>query len=378
MDDRSVFWLAALLAPALAWLTWRRRAERRRLPAMLEELSGRAVLQLSRHGRLLAMGPRARQVLGLDGRADPVTIDSLPLEGLTEHLRQASMAGAAPSRPTGPILLHAPSAAPRPVRVSPLCDLSGDTWLAFEPEAARAAPAMPPEALEPMGVLAGVRILLADDGPDNQLLLGYFLQGEGAELVIVDDGADAISRVRAQTFDVVLLDMQMPGVNGYQAAGYLRALHPDLPVVALTAHTGSGVEERCRAAGCTHYLAKPVRKEALLELVRAIADERRSKAAASGDAEIYADSAFQTMIAEFVGALGERLSEMHRALDSGDWERLETLAHRLKGAAGGFGLPAISEASSRVESEASRHADPETARSALVELRQIVRGAAGA
>ncbi|REK08223.1 MAG: response regulator [Planctomycetota bacterium] len=116
------------------------------------------------------------------------------------------------------------------------------------------------------------RVLLAEDGPDNQRLISYLLEKAGAEVTVVDNGQSTIERaLEAQAagrpFAVILVDIQMPQVDGYEATARLRAAGYTLPIVALTAHAGSGDRERCLAAGCDDYATKPIRRTALLDVV---------------------------------------------------------------------------------------------------------------
>jgi CheY-like chemotaxis protein len=117
------------------------------------------------------------------------------------------------------------------------------------------------------------RVLLAEDAPDSQRLLSYYLRKAGAEVVVAENGKVACERSVAalqagQPFDVVLMDMQMPAMDGYEASRSLRRLGCREPIIALTAHAMEGDRERCLAAGCTDYVVKPVDRETLLRCVR--------------------------------------------------------------------------------------------------------------
>jgi CheY-like chemotaxis protein len=119
------------------------------------------------------------------------------------------------------------------------------------------------------------RVLLAEDGRDNQLLISFHLRKAGAQVSVADDGerafAAALEALRAgQPFDVILMDMQMPGMDGYEATRRLRAAGYHAPIVALTAHALDGDRQACLDAGCNEYLTKPVERATLIRTCRAM------------------------------------------------------------------------------------------------------------
>ncbi|MBF0187258.1 MAG: PAS domain S-box protein [Magnetococcales bacterium] len=125
-------------------------------------------------------------------------------------------------------------------------------------------------------------ILLADDASDNQLLVtAYLKKRKDYALTCVNDGQAAVDAVRQQEFDLVLMDIQMPVMDGYEATSVIRKLERDLartpvPIVALSAHAMREAIDRAHEAGCNGYLAKPIKKQRLLEVLERILDHGES------------------------------------------------------------------------------------------------------
>ena len=114
----------------------------------------------------------------------------------------------------------------------------------------------------PVPKLSG-RVLLADDGPDNQRLLGRILGDTGLEVTVVGDGLQAVTAASRQRFDLVLMDMQMPVMDGLTATRTLRAAGVTTPIVALTANAMAEDRDRAQQAGCSHFATKPIDRRAL-------------------------------------------------------------------------------------------------------------------
>jgi CheY-like chemotaxis protein len=120
--------------------------------------------------------------------------------------------------------------------------------------------------------LAGKRILMADDAEDNRMLVGFFITKLGADLVEVANGQEACDQtitaaMEDRPFDAILLDMQMPVLDGYAAARALRRSGYAGPIIALTADAMSGDQQKCLDAGCDGYLPKPIDRRALAALL---------------------------------------------------------------------------------------------------------------
>lgn len=114
--------------------------------------------------------------------------------------------------------------------------------------------------------------MLAEDGPYNQRLITCVLEKAGAQVEVAENGQIAIDRVLNQdksepAFDIVLIDMQMPVMDGYTAVQQLRQRGYDRPIIALTAHAMTSDRKKCLDAGCTEYTTKPIMVPELLALI---------------------------------------------------------------------------------------------------------------
>jgi signal transduction histidine kinase len=124
--------------------------------------------------------------------------------------------------------------------------------------------------------LAGMRILVAEDSSDNQRLLGHFLKGTGSLLTFASNGHEAIAQVEQADYDAILMDIQMPGMDGYEATRHLRGAGFNNAIIALTAHAFNEDRERVLASGFSDFVSKPVDRSLLLAALRRAAMTAKS------------------------------------------------------------------------------------------------------
>jgi signal transduction histidine kinase/CBS domain-containing protein/DNA-binding NarL/FixJ family response regulator len=111
------------------------------------------------------------------------------------------------------------------------------------------------------------RVLVAEDSITNQMLIKLLLEKMGLQVTTAEDGKEAVSKALSQPFDLIFMDIQMPNMNGYDAARALRKKAVTVPIVALTAHAVKGDDKKCISAGCNDYLAKPISRRKLLKTI---------------------------------------------------------------------------------------------------------------
>jgi CheY-like chemotaxis protein/PAS domain-containing protein/HPt (histidine-containing phosphotransfer) domain-containing protein len=241
-----------------------------------------------------------------------------------------------------------------------------------------AEPAMPPRTRR-------AHVLLVEDMRVNQIVTATQLRRDGHRVDIAESGAEAVALAGRQPYDLVLMDLMMPGMSGYDAAARIRALPPPagrLPIYALTANTGDEERARCLAAGMQGMLSKPVPAVLLREVLggapTAMAATPPPAAAPAPTmpgggaldmarlAELRRDlppATLATLCRQCLDDMAERLAALSDALSAGQAEAIEREAHALAGMAGSYGLGAI-ERQSRAILAAARAADADAARNA--------------
>jgi len=218
-----------------------------------------------------------------------------------------------------------------------------------------------------------LRLLLAEDNAVNQRLAVGLLAKRGHQVTVVDNGRDAIVALRQGRFDAVLMDVQMPEMDGFEAAAAIRAHEAvtgcHTPIVAMTAHALKGDRERCLEAGMDAYVAKPLHPHELFDVLEKVVSPAASAglepapavhSAALDMAEVLKRmdgdmDLLKSLAGLFLSEWPQRVAEIRQAIDQRDAPKLTQAAHTIRGSVGNFGARAAVEAAQRLEIDARDH-----------------------
>jgi signal transduction histidine kinase/DNA-binding NarL/FixJ family response regulator len=222
---------------------------------------------------------------------------------------------------------------------------------------------------------ASLRILVADDSEDNRSVMRAYLQQSPYELDFVEDGASALEKLQTGRYDLALMDVHMPRMDGFAAVRAFREYEqaknlPPLPVLALTADAFREAVEKSLAAGFTMHLAKPIRKATLLEAI-ARHGQAHPEAAAAAKFDVVVDEELSAIVPKFISNVRRNPSAIAAALARGDFGTIRSLGHNMKGTGGSFGLPQISEIGDQLE-RASKERNADAVRTVTAQLVQFL------
>ena len=200
---------------------------------------------------------------------------------------------------------------------------------------------------------APLRILVADDSEDNRFVIRAYLKGTPYLLDFAEDGAIALEKLKTRAYDLALVDVHMPAMDGYDVIREFRDFErahnrPALPVLALTADAFHEAVEKSLAAGFTRHLAKPIRKPALLQAIDGHTQARPEQPAA-GEHEVIVDEELAAILPKFLSNVRKNPPAIAAALARGDYDTVRSLGHNMKGTGASFGLPQISALGDRLE-----------------------------
>jgi signal transduction histidine kinase/CheY-like chemotaxis protein len=240
----------------------------------------------------------------------------------------------------------------------------------------------PPSRLSPVPQSGGLNILLAEDNKINQKFATVLLTKAGHTVTIAENGHEAVDAVRWNDFDIVLMDIQMPDLDGVGATREIRSLASpknDIPIIAMTAHAMAGAREEYLAAGMNDYVAKPVQREALFEVLKKFEAVVPPRLEATPVEVPLLDLDLMNQLAQTVsrGTLDELLrlllADMETHLEKvtpDDLDLTARHAHALVSAAGNIGVTRLF-AQARMLEAACRDRDRENAMRLIMELRTV-------
>ena len=199
-------------------------------------------------------------------------------------------------------------------------------------------------------------ILLAEDNTDNQVLISMYLKSMGVDVTVVSNGQAAVDAVRNKPYDLILMDMQMPIMDGMEAVSLLRSQGYDCPIAALTANAMKEDKERCLQMGCNDFITKPINRGDLFDIVgkyllqgKNTDMEKSAKMVPLKSIMLETDPDFITILEEFVKNLGVSINEVRQAHQDKRWDDLKFIVHQIKGLGGGYGYPMMTDLAAKIE-----------------------------
>jgi CheY-like chemotaxis protein len=273
----------------------------------------------------------------------------------------------------------------KPVKQSDLFDAILNAFVAG---AALARPRGRRPRVRPAAPHRTFRVLVAEDNPTNQKLVVMLLEGRGHDVTTVGDGRQAVAKATAEAFDIILMDVQMPDMGGFEATAAIRSHERETgshtPIVAMTAHAMAGDRERCLAAGMDAYVSKPLRAEELLATVdRLGAPEGREGEAQGGAVAVPAaartdtsegtmaddaapvidrnalldsvggsETLLREVVTVFLDDTPAQIASLDAATRARDANAIASAAHALKGSAGLFSKAGAYDAARRLQQAA--------------------------
>ena len=321
---------------------------------------------------------------------------------LVKPLRRAEVfatIAALTGTPPAEVEPQAKSATTFPMSVrAPAPKLNDRRPIAQPPPAHQMTPAAP--GVAPAVISHPLRILLVDDSADNRLLIEAYLKATPYRVDQAENGAVAVEKFKAGNYDLVLMDLQMPVMDGHTAVRTIRTWERETnrratPIIALSASALDDAMQRSLSMGCDGYVTKPVRKATLLEAIRdavatsetpahasrspsATESSAHSSASANGHASsdadpvadrivVHIDEDLAELVPGFLDHKREDVGSLLAAAENGDCAAISRLGHQMKGEGGSFGLDAISEIGQALEA-AAHTSDLKAARRLASEL----------
>jgi signal transduction histidine kinase/ActR/RegA family two-component response regulator len=210
-----------------------------------------------------------------------------------------------------------------------------------------------------------LRILLADDSDENRFLIRGYLKDSASTIDEVENGAQAVEQFKQHAYDIVLMDAEMPVLDGYSATREIRALGAT-PIFLLTAHALPEARVRSFEAGCTDHLTKPIKKATLLEAINKFVP-------ANDRIQVTVEAWLKPVVGGYLEKRRGDVRKLRTALDRGDFAAIRTLGHQMSGTGGGYGFEPITEIGSALE-ESALNGDTARMRASIEDLDRYLSG----
>ena len=219
----------------------------------------------------------------------------------------------------------------------------------------------PDEVMEPEAIsddlalqFNPIEILVVEDNDLNRKIVSQMLLNYGFQVAEAVNGLECLKLIQDHHFDLILMDMQMPVMDGYEATRLVRDMgyQESIPIIAMTAHALTGDREKCLAAGCTSYIAKPFKTDELIQEIRRHLSKSSHQTFKSQSG--MHQHLIEQLMPEFLEQLDELILQLKQALQQQDTDEIASLSHDVKGTAGMYGYPTIAHTASQIE-EAARN-----------------------
>ena len=219
------------------------------------------------------------------------------------------------------------------------------------PAAARVAPAIRPAAALPAE--KQWTVLLVDDNKDNVFLVQEFLKGTPYSVGVAENGSQALAEFMRCSYDMILMDIQMPGMDGHAVTRLIRSWEedhnvPPVPILALTAHALQSEAEKSFDAGCTGHLTKPIRRQELLDALA-----RCATAGAPCRVTATAPEGLEELSRDYLARRKQAMPTFRELAGAGDYEQVRRMAHDVKGTGASYGFAPLTEAAADLERAAA-------------------------
>lgn len=196
-----------------------------------------------------------------------------------------------------------------------------------------------------------IRVLVVEDNELNRKIVTQMLINYGFDVVTCINGLECLQVLQERNFDVILMDMQMPVMDGYETTSLIRQMPEtrEIPVIAVTAHAMAGDRDKCLACGCSAYLAKPFKAE---QLVQEIRQHLKKASPLHLEQKSVPRQVIDDLLPEFLTLLKEMISDLNQAVEAYDIPSLASISHDIKGTAGMYGFMDISETAAGLQEAA--------------------------